>query len=142
MSLHQKMDSDQVTQIEKEEAKKPRFNNFNADMQNLILNASATLPFETTAEPPAFLQKLLEEILTQKKIQHGRIAVVPNQSIVIALHAGMFLWDMSDLLLNLSIFFCECPCPGAFNTNQSKQLHVKVTEGQGLVKADKPKAVK
>ena len=29
-----------------------------------------------------------------------------------------------------------------FNTNQSKQLHVKVTEGQGLVEADIPKTVK
>ena len=81
MSLHQKMDSNQATQIEKEEAKKPGSKHFIADTQNLILNASASLPFENAASAPtAFLQKFLEEktlartkIVIQKKLQCERL---------------------------------------------------------------------
>ena len=150
MSMKQLMDSQQAVQWEKVESQKPGFRNLIADTQQLILNASAVLPFEyVLVEQTIFLQKFLKEktaakakIIQQKIFKKEKVVFTPSQGLVMVIHTGMFLWDTPDFPPNLSIFFCEWPQLMDFSSTQAKQLHMKVTEGQGLAEADIPKAVK
>ena len=81
MSMKLSMDSQQASQQEKEESKNPGFRNLVADTQQLILNASAVLPFEyMMTKPTDFLQKFLEEktfarasIILQKKCKKEKL---------------------------------------------------------------------
>ena len=151
MSLKQSIDSDRSARLEKDETKnKVGFKNFAEHIQQMIRNASATSPFEHPSdEPTDFYTKFTSEktvskakILLQHRLRKEKCPFDPSQGLVTALHLGQLIWDSPDFPSNFTVFLCERALPKGFNSNQSKQLHIKSTEGLGLTEADISKVTK
>ncbi len=114
LKIHESFDNNFAKSDREKEEKEPGFKRLEPHKKNLILNASATPPFDTQAKEPsefykAFLQKKTQfkakEFLVHR-LQVDNIALHPSSTFAAGLWNCDFLWLTPDLPSGVSIFFC------------------------------------
>jgi len=114
LKIHESFDNNFAKSNKEREEKEPGFKRLEPHKKNLILNASATPPFDTQAKEPSeffktFLQKKTQfkakEFLVHR-LQVDNIAFHPSSTFAAGLWNCDFLWLTPDLPSSVSIFFC------------------------------------
>jgi len=131
---------------EKEE-KEPGFKRLEIHKKNLILNASASPPFDQQADEPTEFYKLFLQKKTQFKakeflvhrLQIDNISFHPSSSFTKCLWNSDFLWLTPDFPSGLSIFFCpEISSLNSFELERDRNLalvdKIKQTDIEKLTK--------
>ncbi len=114
LKLHEMMDQNYLKQTLEKEEKEPGFNRLEPHRKNLILNASATPPFDTQASKPTdfyttFLSKK-SQFKAKEMMLHrfhlDKVAFNPSSSFIANLWNSDFFWILPDSPSGVSIFFC------------------------------------
>ncbi len=114
LKLHETMDQNYLKQTLEKEEKEPGFNRLEPHRKNLILNASATPPFDTQASKPTdfyttFLSKK-SQFKAKEMMLHrfhlDKVAFNPSSSFIANLWNSDFFWVLPDSPSGISIFFC------------------------------------
>jgi hypothetical protein len=114
LKLNETINENILKSIKDKEDKEPGFNRLETHKKNLILNASASPPFDTSASNPTefyatFLAKKSQfkakEMLSHRLIIDS-LNFNPNSHLVACLWNCEFLWLTPDLPSGTSIFFC------------------------------------
>ncbi len=114
LKLHESVDKSLLRTTSEREEKDPGFNRLEPHKKNLILNASATPPYETSLnEPTEFYTQFLSKKTQFKakemllhRLSIDNIAYNPNATFVSCLWNCEFLWLLPDSPSGISIFFC------------------------------------
>jgi hypothetical protein len=124
LKIHETLDNNITKSSKAKEEKETGFNWLEVHKKQLILNASATPPFEKQALEPveffkAFLQRKTQfkakELLIHR-LHMENIAFHPSSSFTSCLWNCDFLWLTPDLPSGISIFFC--PELSSLNTQE------------------------
>jgi hypothetical protein len=114
LKLHESIDKNTLKQTQEKDEKEPGFHRLELHIKNLILNASATPPFDTQAPTPTefystFLSKK-SQFKAKEMILHrfhlNKIAFNPSTYFIANLWHGDFFWLLPDAPSGVSIFYC------------------------------------
>jgi hypothetical protein len=114
MKLHDTMDRNNLKQSKEKDECEPGFNRLELHRKKLILNASATPPFDTQASHPtefynSFLSKK-SQFKAKEMMTHlfhlNKVAFNPSTSFIANLWNSDFFWILPDSPSEVSIFFC------------------------------------
>ncbi len=135
LKLHDTMDKNNLKQSIEKDEKEPGFPRLEMHVKNLILNASATPPFDVQATKPAdfystFLSKK-SQFKAKEMILHrfhlDKIAFNPNAYFIANLWHGNFFWLLPDSPSGVSIFFCpETKSYNAIELEKEKTLLLQI----------------
>ncbi len=114
MKLHDTMDRNNLKQSREKDEREPGFNRLELHRKNLILNASASPPFDTQASHPtefynSFLSKKSQFKAKEMMTHHfhlNKVAVNPSTSFIANLWNSDFFWILPESPSGVSIFFC------------------------------------
>jgi hypothetical protein len=114
LKIHESFDNNISKSNREKEEKEPGFKRLEIHKKNLILNASASPPFDQQADEPTEFYKLFLQKKTQFKdkeflvhrLQIDNISFHPSSSFTNCLWNSDFLWLTPDFPSGLSIFFC------------------------------------
>jgi hypothetical protein len=139
LKLHDTMDKNTLRQSLEKEEKEPGFNRLESYRKNLILNASATPPFDIQASKPtefynSFLSKK-SQFKAKEMILHcfqlDKVAFNPSTTFISNLWSSDFFWILPDSPSGVSIFFCP----------ETKSINAtELEKEQNFALADKVKA--
>lgn len=112
--IHESFDNNLTKSMRDKEEKEPGFKRLEYHKKNLILNASASPPFDQAADEPTefyrtFLQKKTQfkaKEFLMHRLQIDNISFHPSSSFVNCLWNADFLWLTPDFPTGISIFFC------------------------------------
>jgi hypothetical protein len=131
LKLHETMDKNQLKQSIEKEEKEPGFNRLESYRKNLILNASATPPFDVPALKPTkfyntFLSKKSQfkakEMMTHR-FHLDKIAFNLSTAFISNLWNSDFFWILPDSPSGVSIFFCpETKSINAFELEKERNF--------------------
>jgi len=114
LKLHESMDKNNLKQTLEKEEKEPGYSKLEPYHKNLILNASATPPFDVKANKPTkfyttFLSKKSQfkaKDMILQRFHLDKIAFIPSTSFIANLWNCNFFWTLPDSPSGVSIYYC------------------------------------